>query len=103
MTCSGLNNPIGNELELKPWLKNRKYSNPKPVSHAATRYAGVELAFQKPMPQKFPVYESYGFDALDTSAFEHADALGKFLPDDDRSNEGVFSFEDDDGQWLSMP
>ena len=48
------------------------------------------------------VYESYGFDALDTSAFEYADALGKFLPDADRPNEGVFALEDDDKQWLSL-
>ena len=48
------------------------------------------------------VYEAYGFDALDTSAFEYADALGKFLPDDDRPNEGVFALQDDDQQWMSL-
>ncbi len=48
------------------------------------------------------VYESYGFDPLETSALEYADALGKFLPDADRPNEGVFSFQDDDDQWLSL-
>jgi histidyl-tRNA synthetase len=48
------------------------------------------------------VYEAYGFEALDTSAVEYADALGKFLPDDDRPNEGVFALEDDDGQWMSL-
>lgn len=48
------------------------------------------------------LYELYGFEPLETSAFEYADALGKFLPDQDRPNEGVFSFQDDDDQWLSM-
>ena len=48
------------------------------------------------------LYELYGFDPLDTSGFEYADALGKFLPDQDRPNEGVFSFQDDDEQWLSL-
>jgi histidyl-tRNA synthetase len=48
------------------------------------------------------VYESYGFEALETPAFEFTDALGKFLPDLDRPNEGVFSLQDDDGQWLSL-
>lgn len=48
------------------------------------------------------VYEAWGFEALDTSAFEYADALGKFLPDQDRPNEGVFSFQDDDEQWVSL-
>jgi histidyl-tRNA synthetase len=48
------------------------------------------------------VYESYGFEPLDTPAFEYTDALGKFLPDQDRPNEGVFSFQDEDEQWLSL-
>jgi histidyl-tRNA synthetase len=48
------------------------------------------------------VYESYGFEALDTGAFEFADALGKFLPDADRPNEGVFALRDDDEQWMAL-
>ncbi len=35
-------------------------------------------------------------------SFEYTDALGKFLPDQDRPNEGVFSLQDDDEQWLSL-
>lgn len=48
------------------------------------------------------VYESFGFEALQTSAFEYADALGKFLPDADRPNVGVFSLQDDDDQWMAL-
>jgi histidyl-tRNA synthetase len=48
------------------------------------------------------VYELYGFEAVETPAFEYTDALGKFLPDQDRPNEGVFSFQDDDEQWISL-
>ena len=48
------------------------------------------------------VFEAYGFEPLDTPAIEYTDALGKFLPDQDRPNEGVFSFKDDDEQWLSL-
>ncbi len=48
------------------------------------------------------VYESYGFEALDTGAMEYADALGKFLPDADRPNEGVFALQDDDEQWMAL-
>ena len=47
-------------------------------------------------------FEIYGFEPLETPAFEYTDALGKFLPDQDRPNEGVFSFEDEDNQWLSL-
>jgi histidyl-tRNA synthetase len=48
------------------------------------------------------VYERYGFEPVETPAIEYTDALGKFLPDQDRPNEGVFSFKDDDEQWLSL-
>jgi histidyl-tRNA synthetase len=48
------------------------------------------------------VYERYGFEPLDTPALEYTDALGKFLPDQDRPNAGVFSFQDDDEQWMSL-
>jgi histidyl-tRNA synthetase len=48
------------------------------------------------------VYERYGFEPLDTGAFEYADALGKFLPDADRPNEGVFALQDDDEQWMAL-
>jgi histidyl-tRNA synthetase len=48
------------------------------------------------------VYERYGFEPVETPAMEFTDALGKFLPDQDRPNEGVFSFQDDDEQWISL-
>jgi len=53
------------------------------------------------------VYERYGFEALDTGAFEYADALGKFLPDADRPNAGVFALQDDPeaeggGEWMAL-
>jgi histidyl-tRNA synthetase len=44
----------------------------------------------------------YGFEPVETPFVEYTDALGKFLPDQDRPNEGVFSFQDDDEQWLSL-
>src|SRR5947207_4237243 len=48
------------------------------------------------------VYASYGFQALETPSLEFTDALGKFLPDQDRPNEGVFALNDDDDQWMSL-
>ena len=48
------------------------------------------------------VFELYGFEPVETPFIEYTDALGKFLPDQDRPNEGVFSFQDDDEQWLSL-
>jgi histidyl-tRNA synthetase len=49
------------------------------------------------------VYHRYGFDPLETSAVETVEALGKFLPDVDRPNAGVFAWqEEDDGKWLAL-
>jgi histidyl-tRNA synthetase len=48
------------------------------------------------------VYERYGFEPVETPMLEYTEALGKFLPDQDRPNEGVFSLQDDDEQWLSL-
>ena len=56
------------------------------------------------------VYESYGFEPVEQPFVEYTEALGKFLPDQDRPNAGVFSFQDDESdlspnrpdQWLSL-
>src|SRR5882724_6723013 len=62
-----------------------------------------EIAATRAMVEKIrEVFERYGFEPVETPALEYADALGKFLPDQDRPNEGVFSFKDDDGQWVSL-
>jgi len=64
---------------------------------------GAELEAERRMLEAIrSVYEAYGFDALETPAIEYVDALGKFLPDLDRPNEGVFAFRDDDEQWLAL-
>jgi histidyl-tRNA synthetase len=63
----------------------------------------AELAATRDMLEKIrAVYERYGFEAVETPAIEYTETLGKFLPDQDRPNEGVFSFQDDDEQWLSL-
>jgi histidyl-tRNA synthetase len=59
-------------------------------------------AVEKMMAKIRAVYELYGFEPVDQPLIEYTDALGKFLPDQDRPNEGVFSFQDDDEQWLSL-
>jgi histidyl-tRNA synthetase len=65
--------------------------------------AGAEIAATRCMMETIrKVYELYGFEPLETPAIEYTDALGKFLPDQERPNEGVFSFNDDDEQWLSL-
>jgi histidyl-tRNA synthetase len=64
-----------------------------PAEIAATRRMVETIRLQ---------FEHYGFEPVETPAIEYTDALGKFLPDQDRPNEGVFSFKDDDEQWLSL-
>jgi len=63
----------------------------------------AEIAATRDMVEKIRLqFERYGFEPVETPAIEYTDALGKFLPDQDRPNEGVFSFQDDDEQWLSL-
>jgi histidyl-tRNA synthetase len=68
----------------------------------ADRGAEDIRAVEKMMATIRGVYELYGFEPVDQPMIEYTDALGKFLPDQDRPNEGVFSFQDDDDQWLSL-
>jgi histidyl-tRNA synthetase len=86
--------------------KQSDRSNDRPKARLPRGLAdrtGAELSATRAMLEKIRgVYELYGFEALETPAFEYTDALGKFLPDQDRPNEGVFSFQDDDEQWLSL-
>ena len=63
----------------------------------------AELAAMRGMLEQIrATFELYGFEAVETPFIEYTEALGKFLPDQDRPNEGVFSFQDDDDQWLSL-
>jgi histidyl-tRNA synthetase len=68
----------------------------------ADKRAATLRAERRIIEQVSRVYESWGFEPLDTGAFEYADALGKFLPDSDRPNEGVFALQDDDEQWMAL-
>ncbi len=64
---------------------------------------GAEVEARNAMLAKIcDVYRRYGFDPLETSGVETVEALGKFLPDVDRPNEGVFAFQDDDDTWLAL-
>ncbi len=64
--------------------------------------ADVLRAENRLIEAAFSVYDANGFEPLQTPAFEYADALGKFLPDDDRPNTGVFALHDDDEQWMAL-
>ena len=68
------------------------------ADHTAGEIAATRIMIEKIRA----VYELYGFEPVETPTIEYTDALGKFLPDQDRPNEGVFSFQDDDEQWLSL-
>jgi histidyl-tRNA synthetase len=64
---------------------------------------GAEIRAQSRMLATLAkVFETYGYEPLETSAIEFTEALGKFLPDADRPNAGVFSFQDEDESWMSL-
>lgn len=85
--------------------KVKKEPKPKAETPKGFRdYMGAEVTARAEMLRRIAeVYDRYGFDALETSAVETVEALGKFLPDVDRPNEGVFAWqEDEDGTWLAL-
>ncbi len=84
--------------------KEKKQPRPKASAPRGFRDSfGAEVEARRAMLGKIAeVYHSYGFDPLETSAIETVEALGKFLPDVDRPNEGVFGFQDDDESWIAL-
>jgi histidyl-tRNA synthetase len=84
--------------------KEKKQPRPKAQTPKGFRdYFGTEVTERSDMLQKIAgVYHHYGFDALESSAVETVEALGKFLPDVDRPNEGVFAWQEEDSDWLAL-
>jgi histidyl-tRNA synthetase len=88
--------------------KQKKTPRPKAITPKGFRdYFGQDVTERSEMLAKIAsVYHAYGFDALESSAVETVEALGKFLPDVDRPNEGVFAWqeadEDGKGDWLAL-
>lgn len=85
--------------------KQKKAPRPKAETPKGFRdYFGTEVSERAEMLRKITgVYHAYGFDALESSAVETVEALGKFLPDVDRPNEGVFAWQEaDDEKWLAL-
>jgi len=89
--------------------KQKKQPRPKAETPKGFRdYFGPEVTERAEMLQQIArVYHLYGFEALESSAVETVEALGKFLPDVDRPNEGVFAWQEDSegdkpGDWLAL-
>jgi histidyl-tRNA synthetase len=85
-------------------MANDKIRRPRAETPKGFRdYFGAEVTTRKAMLDAIAaVYHRYGFDPLETSAVETVEALGKFLPDVDRPNEGVFAWADEDEGWLAL-
>ena len=84
--------------------KVKKQPRPKAETPKGFRdYFGAEVTQRTAMLAAIAeVYHRYGFDALESSAVETVEALGKFLPDVDRPNEGVFAWQEEDQAWLAL-
>jgi histidyl-tRNA synthetase len=89
--------------------KPKKTPRPRAETPKGFRdYFGAEVTQRAEMLGKIAaVYHRYGFDALESSGVETVEALGKFLPDVDRPNEGVFAWQEDadadkPGDWLAL-
>ena len=84
--------------------KDKKQNRPKAITPKGFRdYFGSEVTERNQMLQRIAeIYQSYGFEALESSAVETVEALGKFLPDIDQPNEGVFAWQEDNQDWLAL-
>src|SRR6056297_1329730 len=89
--------------------KQKKTPRPKAETPKGFRdYFGAEVVERTEMLDRIAeVYRLWGFDPLESSAVETVQALGKFLPDVDRPNAGVFAWQEDTGaerpgDWLAL-
>lgn len=84
--------------------KQKKQPRPKAETPKGFRdYFGADVEERRHMLDAIAgVYHRYGFDALESSGVETVEALGKFLPDVDRPNEGVFAWQDEDETWMAL-
>ena len=84
--------------------KDKKTPRPKAQTPKGFRdYFGAEVSQRTKMLEDIAgVYHHYGFEPLESSAVETVEALGKFLPDVDRPNEGVFAWQEEDADWLAL-
>ncbi len=87
----------------KPAKADKAATLKPPPARGLVDRGPAEIAATHRMLEKIrESFELYGFEAVETPFIEYTEALGKFLPDLDRPNEGVFSFQDDDESWLSL-
>ncbi|MHA1530237.1 MAG: histidine--tRNA ligase [Alphaproteobacteria bacterium] len=86
--------------------KDKKKKTPRPRAETPRGFHdafGSDVIERREMLDRIcEVYHHYGFDPLESPAVETLDALGKYLPDVDRPNEGVFAWQDDDDTWLGL-
>nr|WP_111297943.1 histidine--tRNA ligase [Paracoccus saliphilus] len=89
----------------------KKQPRPKAETPKGFRdYFGADVTERKAMLDRIAgIYHRHGFDPLETSAVETVEALGKFLPDVDRPNAGVFAWQEEAvpgggtaGDWLAL-
>jgi histidyl-tRNA synthetase len=89
---------------MRQMAKQKKQPRPKAITPKGFRdYFGAEVTQRTEMLRAIgAVYQRYGFEALESAGVETVEALGKFLPDVDRPNEGVFAWQEDDADWLAL-
>jgi histidyl-tRNA synthetase len=60
------------------------------------------LARQQMISAISEVYARFGFSPLETPAMEYVEVLGKYLPESDEPQGGIFALRDDDEQWIAL-
>ena len=80
---------------------NLKKTKPRIVKGFRDSLWDASLARRRMIVKIEEVYKKYGFLPIETPALEYVDVLGKFLPDSDTPEGGIFSFESED-EWIAL-
>ena len=89
---------------MQAWAIKKKPSRTKPRRLKGFRdvSAGQLLARDSMIAKIREVYERYGFSPLETPAMEYVDVLGKFLPEADQPDAGIFAMQNEDEEWIAL-
>jgi len=99
-------NPQQAEGSAKPKKQKKRKKPKRPVPRVAKGFRdqspGTLVERRKMIETVSRVYERYGFTPLETPAIEYVDVLGKFLPESEEPDGGIFTWKYDDDEWVAL-
>lgn len=90
-------------LFVKNWFRMERGNIPRKIKGFRDIDADLNEIRQRIIRSASEIYRSYGFEHWDTPALEYADALGKYMPDEDTVDKGVYSFRNPEEEPILAP